>query len=56
MASTADQPEQPPDTARPDNQHDKLTRDTLLDLEDHHLVNSDGHQSASAFAPNHRYE
>ncbi|MET8615877.1 replication-relaxation family protein [Streptomyces misionensis] len=23
---------------RPDNQHDKLTRDTLLDLEDHHLV------------------
>ncbi|MCF3105351.1 replication-relaxation family protein [Streptomyces roseoverticillatus] len=23
---------------RPDNQHDKLTRDNLLDLEDHHLV------------------
>ncbi|MFV0126150.1 hypothetical protein ACLGI4_00160 [Streptomyces sp. HMX112] len=23
---------------RPDNQHDKLTRDTLLDLQDHHLV------------------
>lgn len=23
---------------RPDNRHDKLTRDTLLDLEDHHLV------------------
>ncbi len=23
---------------RPDNKHDKLTRDTLLDLEDHHLV------------------
>ncbi|MEV5441031.1 hypothetical protein AB0N23_00495 [Streptomyces sp. NPDC052644] len=23
---------------RPDNQHDKLVRDTLLDLQDHHLV------------------
>ncbi|WP_308406885.1 hypothetical protein [Streptomyces sp. AC555_RSS877] len=23
---------------RPDNQHDKLTRDNLLDLEEHHLV------------------
>lgn len=23
---------------RPDNQHDKLTRDNLLDLQDHHLV------------------
>ncbi|WP_258056112.1 hypothetical protein [Streptomyces sp. Ru62] len=23
---------------RPDNRHDKLTRDTLLDLQDHHLV------------------
>nr|WP_248843293.1 hypothetical protein [Streptomyces virginiae] len=33
---------------RPENRHDKLTRDNLLDLEDHHLVSGQGATASRA--------